>query len=83
MFCIEFPQIPPMIVGIWSGDTKPVVNEYVMRFVSELKDILPTEITIHTYRVIVKMGLMIGDTPARSLLKGIYCIFNKKGEQEY
>lgn len=59
-----------MVIGIWSGDTKPLVNDYLMRFVSELNDILQSEIIINSYRVIVKMGSMLGDTPARSLLKG-------------
>lgn len=68
-FYSEFPKIPPMILGIWVGDSKPLVNEYILQLVAELKE-LPHEIFIRTHRVSLKIGLFIGDTPARSLLKG-------------
>lgn len=67
---IEYPKILPFVVGIWSGNSKPLVNEYIERFVTELKEILQTEISINAHRVKVNFGTIINDTPARSLLKG-------------
>lgn len=71
MFCLEIPKLRPMIVAVWHGETKPLINEYISRFVTELKDILCTGITINSKRIKVKFGAIICDTPARSLMKGI------------
>lgn len=60
----------PFVVGIWSGVTKPQLNEYIMRFVTELKEILQAEILINSQRVLAKFGSVFADTPARSLIKG-------------
>lgn len=72
---IEFPKLSPMIIAVWHGETKPLVNEYIMRLVTELKDILSTGVFINSKHIIVKLGAVICDTPARSLMKGIHVFF--------
>lgn len=67
----ELANIRPMIIGVWYGESKPVVNEYLERFVAELKNILPEEIHMNAKCIKVKFGLVICDTPARSMIKGI------------
>lgn len=67
----ELPKIKPMIIGVWYGETKPVVNEYIMRLVTELKEIISNGIQINSNSIKIKFGLVICDTPARSLMKGI------------
>lgn len=71
-FCVEFPNLHPMIVAVWHGETKPLVNEYIERFVIELKSILCTGIFINSKKIKVNFGSVICDTPARSLMKGAY-----------
>lgn len=60
-----------MVIAVWQGETKPLVNEYIMRFVKELKDILHAGIIITSKYIKVRFGAIICDTPARSLLKGL------------
>lgn len=64
------PNIAPMVCGIWCGETKPVLNEFLNPLVSELMTILESGITINSHHVAIKMGRILGDTPARSLIKG-------------
>lgn len=69
---IELSEIPPMVIAIWSGKTKPLINEYLKTFVLELRDVLSRGIQINSHRIKIKLGLFIADTPARSLLKGMH-----------
>lgn len=59
-----------MVVGIYYGGKKPVLNEYIAPFVEELEQIIPSGINIGGYHVEIKFGLIICDTPARCLMKG-------------
>lgn len=61
-----------MTVAIWSGDSKPSVNEYLLHYVNELKSILPTGIEINSHHIELKFGRILADTPARALLKGAF-----------
>lgn len=69
------PKVQPMVVGIWQGDTKPVLNEYIKPLIAEMESLISSGISINEYHVNIKFGLVIGDTPARSLMKGIYIDF--------
>ena len=61
-----------MVVCIWSGYTKPSVTEYLKPFVAEMKDLLSKEMFMNSHRVNIKLGRFIGDTPARSFMKGMH-----------
>lgn len=63
-----------MVCGIWAGESKPVLNEYIEPLVNELKIILANGIAIKSHHVTVKIGRILADTPARSLLKGRYSL---------
>lgn len=70
IFFAELPKIPPMVVAIWYGDSKPILNEYIQSFVTEMSSLLETGTTVNGYHINIRFGLVICDTPARSLLKG-------------
>lgn len=59
-----------MIIGIWYGESKPILSEYLVPFVEDLENILSNGIVINNCHIEVKIGQMICDTPARSFLKG-------------
>lgn len=67
---LEFPKIHPFTVGIWCGISKPLVNEYLHLFVAEMQFLMANEIAVNGYQIQVKFGLIISDTPARSMIKG-------------
>lgn len=66
----EFEKIPPMVIGIWYGESKPILNEYLASFVAELEDVLSNGIVVNDNFVKVKFGRVHSDTPARCFLKG-------------
>lgn len=68
----EFPTIHPFTVGIWCGEGKPNVNEFLRKFVDELKIILNTGIAIKNFVIRIKIKCFICDTPARAFIKGVY-----------
>lgn len=70
-FFLELPDIAPLTVGIWCGESKPLINEYIKPLVSELKTILSNGIQVNSHQITVKIGRIICDTPARALLKGM------------
>lgn len=69
-YLIEMPQLEPMIVGIWCGESKPKLNEYFEPLINELKEILLHGITIKSRQIAVRIGNVICDTPARAFVKG-------------
>lgn len=69
-FFIEFEKIPPMVVGIWYGDSKPILHEYLTPLYNELEGILSNGITVNGCHITIKFGRVHCDTPARSFLKG-------------
>lgn len=72
MICfVEIPSISPMIIAIWCGLSKPILNEYIELLVSELESIIPNGIFISGYHIQVGFGRVQCDTPARSQMKGM------------
>lgn len=61
----------PMVIGVWCGESKPPLNEYLMSLISELKDILINGISIGFHHITIKFGRIHCDTPARSHMKGV------------
>lgn len=69
----ELPDINPMVIAIWCGNSKPtVLNEYLNPFVHELNEILRNGICIDDYQINVIVRCFICDTPARSFIKGSF-----------
>lgn len=68
------PNVQPMVLGIWAGETKPDLNEYLTPLVDELKLMIETGIQIGSWLISVKIGRIICDSPARSFIKGINII---------
>lgn len=58
-----------MVVGIWCGDSKPVLDEYLLPFVLELETILETGIFVNGCHIKIAFGKMILDIPARAIMK--------------
>lgn len=59
-----------MVCRIWSGQSKPILNEFLQPLVAELKTLIENGIEIGTHHLSIKMGRILADTPARSLIKG-------------
>lgn len=66
------PNVPPMVLGIWAGETKPVLNEYLTQLIDELEVMLESGIQIGSNLINVKIGRIICDSPARAFIKGNY-----------
>lgn len=64
------PNVKPMVVSIWCGRAKPILNEFLNPFVSELNDILLRGIEINGYKLKVFIKCFLCDSPARAFLKG-------------
>lgn len=64
------PNVKPMIISIWCGFGKPILNEFLNPFVSELNDIILHGIKINGYALKVGIKFFVCDTPARAFLKG-------------
>lgn len=63
-------MIDPMVVGIWCGEGKPPLNEYLEPLINELKSILLNGLIINSKPIAIRMGRVICDTPARAFVKG-------------
>lgn len=59
-----------MIIGIWQGESKPILDEYIDQFVAEMEQILETGIFVNGHHIEIRFGRIICDTPARALMKG-------------
>lgn len=70
-FSIDMPEIKPMVVSIWFGRGKPILNEFFLPFVTELNEILDVGIKINGYELKVSIFFIGCDSPARSFVKGI------------
>lgn len=66
------PQLEPMVIGIWCGDSKPPLNQYFEPLINELKIILLNGVVINSCHIAVRIGNIICDTPARCFVKGKY-----------
>lgn len=71
---LEFPDYSPFVVAIWSGDGKPLINEFLQQFVEELQSLLRTGLTINGHWLIINIKCFICDTPARAYIKGAYFV---------
>lgn len=63
-------MIEPFIAGIWCGESKPPCREYLEPYISELKELLSNGLDVNLQHIIVKFGIGIMDSPARSMVKG-------------
>lgn len=64
-----------MVIAIWCGSSKPVLNEYIELLVSELETILSSGIFANGHNIKIKFGRILCDTPARSQMKGDCVIY--------
>lgn len=55
----ELPKIAPMIIAIWCGESKPILNEYIEPFVKEMKSLIESGMVVNGYHVIIRFGLVI------------------------
>lgn len=63
-----------MIIGIYSGKTKPTdLNAFLTPFVNEL-DIMECGLPINGHKINVKLRCFICDSPARAFVKGMYTL---------
>lgn len=70
------PHIKPMVVCIWSGESKPNdLNEFLQQFVTELNEILCQGMQIQGHVVSATIRCFICDAPARSFIKGGFNYF--------
>lgn len=59
-----------MVIGIWSGASKPSLKEYLAPLIEELKTLLANGACCNSHHVCIRIGHIIADTPARAFLKG-------------
>lgn len=59
-----------MVVGIWCGDSKPWIDEYLAPLITEIKCATSNGLTVNSHLIKIKVGRIVGDTPARSFIKG-------------
>lgn len=60
----------PMVISIWCGRGKPILNEFLDPFVTELNEILANGIKINDFDLNVSVAFFVCDSPARAFLKG-------------
>ena len=67
----EFPNLSPMVIGIYSGNKKPKdISSFITPFVQEAKNILEEGIMINDkYHITVKIRCFICDSPARAFVE--------------
>lgn len=63
-----------MVIGIWSGESKPPLAEYLHPLIDELKTILLNGVHLNSQRIEIHIGNIICDTPARAFIKGLMLI---------
>lgn len=68
-----FPEIKPIIIGIWCGVGKPTsIIDYLAPFIAEMNAIARDGVLINGYRLDVDIRCFICDSPARSFVKGLF-----------
>lgn len=76
----EFPDIKPLIIGIFYGTSKPKdASEYLNPFVEELLKLLESGLEIGGHQVLIQIRCFICDTPARAFIKGVINFNGKYG----
>lgn len=65
----DYPNIEPFPVGIYHGNTKPkILNNYLLAFVEEMKDLLLNGIVINNNQCKVSINAFVCDSPARAFI---------------
>lgn len=78
------PNFKPMTIGIWCGKEKPAIDEYLRKFVDEMKHLLVNPIEIQTNIFIsIKIHNFVCDSPARSYLKNTIQFNGYHGQEMY
>lgn len=69
----EMPSMQPMIIGIFSGKTKPTdIVSFLTPFVEDMDDACRNGIIVNGHKISVSIRCFICDSPARAFVKGIY-----------
>ena len=69
---ISTEEIPPVVVALWYGASKPgSVSDYLREFLEELTRLTRTGITINQRQFEIKLKCFICDAPARAFIKQI------------
>lgn len=78
ILCIDdsIPSMKPLIIGIYYGEEKPPLNDFLKQFVDELLPCVENGITVNGHQINVKIKCFICDTPARCFIKGTMCKIN-------
>lgn len=72
----EYPNIRPMSIGIFYGESKPDnVVQYMMPFAQEAEPLLRNGLYINGHKIQIRIRCFICDSPARAFIKGILYIF--------
>lgn len=67
----EAPDVQPMVIGAYSGQSKPKdVNVFLTPFVEEMRQILTDGVIINGHKMTVSIRCFICDSPARAFVKG-------------
>lgn len=70
---VGYPSIKPIIIAVWYGESKPdPVNDFLFAFVREANELIVNGIILNGRQIKIRIRCFIADTPARSLLKGIF-----------
>lgn len=67
----NIPEIKPLIIGIYEGESKPlVIQQFLSPLVAELNDAIHNGFKINDHTIHIKIKCFICDTPARAFIKG-------------
>lgn len=72
----EYPNIPPLVVGVYEGTSKPIdLSSFLQPFIDELLELYRNDLKFTTRQrteatTTVKVRAVICDSPARALIKG-------------
>lgn len=57
-------------MGIYCGESKPPLQEFMEPFVNEMMVLLDSEVRFKGHKFNVKMNYFVCDSPARAFVKG-------------
>lgn len=67
----EYPDIKPMVIGIYSGKHKPTdLTTFLNPFVDEMEEVCRNGILINGFKITVLIRGFVCDSPARAFVKG-------------
>lgn len=71
-FFEDFPEIKPMVIGVWCGNGKPEnLNEFLGPFANDIETVTKDGVIINEkFRLDITIRCLVCDAPARSFLKG-------------